>query len=68
MAGLLLSIFDYIVFSVVLLVSVGIGIFYSFRQKTSSEYLHGEHQMSLAPVSISLVVSYISAFTMQVRA
>ena len=61
------SVVDYIVLVSVLLFSLGIGIFYSYRQKTSEEYLHGGRQMALVPVSISLVVSFISAVTMQVR-
>ena len=60
------SVVDYIVLVAVLLISLGIGIFYSCRQKTSEEYLHGGRQMSVIPVSISLVVSFISAITMQV--
>ena len=60
------SIVDYIVLAGVLIASLGIGIFYSYKQKTSEEYLHGGRRMPLIPVSISLVVSFISAITMQV--
>ena len=60
------SILDYVVLVVILLASLGIGIFYSCKQRTQEEYLHGGRKMSLLPVAISMVVSQISAITLQV--
>lgn len=58
-------ILDYIVFVVVLLISLIIGIVFSCRQRTSEEYIHGSHSIGLVPVSISLIVSFLSAVTIQ---
>ena len=58
---------DYILFVVMLLVSLGIGIYSAFtggRQKTTSEYLMGNRQLRLAPVALSICVSMISANTL----
>ena len=56
---------DYVIFCVVIVGSLLIGVYYSFSQKSSSEYLQGRHQLGLLPVSISMMVSFISAVTMQ---
>ena len=58
---------DYVIFFGVLLGSLAIGIYYSFSQKSSSEYLQGKRRMRLVPVSISMTVSFVSAVTMQVN-
>ena len=58
---------DYVIFVVVIVGSLLIGVYFSFSQKSSSEYLQGRRQMGLVPVSISMMVSFISAVTMQVR-
>ena len=58
---------DYILFVVMLLVSLGIGIYSAFtggRQKTTSEYLMGNRQLKLAPVALSICVSMVSANTL----
>jgi predicted permease len=51
---------DYLVFVAVLLVSIGIGVFYAFfaksKQKTTSEFLMGNRQMNYLSLSISLTV------------
>ena len=57
---------DYCVFGAVLLISLGIGLYHALtggKQKTKGEYLTGNRQMSLLPVSISILVSIISANT-----
>ena len=57
---------DYCVFGAVLLISLGIGLYHALRggkQKTKGEYLMGNRQMSLLPVSISILVSIISSNT-----
>lgn len=58
---------DYIIFAGTLLVSLGIGFYHSFtggKQKTTNEYLMGNRQMNILPVTISMTVSYISTITM----
>ena len=52
---------DYVVFSVALALSLGIGIFFSFRQKSTGEYFAGNRQLNLAAVGVSMFMSYISA-------
>ena len=57
---------DYVVFSTVLALSCIIGLFFNFyggRQKTNQDYLMGNRQLNTIPVSISLVVSFISAIS-----
>ena len=61
-----LHVLDYVIFFGVLLGSLTIGIYYSFSQKSSSEYLQGKRRMRLVPVSIAMIVSFVSAVTMQV--
>lgn len=62
------SIIDYVVFSVMLLISALIGVWYGCgpggKQKTTAEYLLGDRQMKNWPVAISLLVSYLSAITL----
>ena len=55
---------DYAVFSGMLLISLGIGIYHSFtggKQKTTSEYILGNRQMKLWPTTLSMMVSYVSS-------
>ena len=55
---------DYVVFAVVLLFSAGIGLYHAFaggRQRTTGEYLMGNRNMRTVPVSLSILVSFISA-------
>ena len=56
---------DYVVFSVMLLISALIGIWYGCgpggKQKTTAEYLLGDRQLKNWPVAISLLGSYVSA-------
>ncbi|RMX60095.1 hypothetical protein pdam_00004501 [Pocillopora damicornis] len=62
------GIVDYVVFSVMMLISALIGIWYGCgpggKQKTTAEYLLGDRQMKNWPVAISLLVSYLSAITL----
>lgn len=59
---------DYVVFSIMMLISALIGIWYGCgpggKQKTTAEYLLGDRKMSFWPVAISLLVSYLSAITL----
>ena len=60
-----LSLVDYVIFAIVLAISAGIGIFFGCRgQKTTSEFLMGGRNMSILPVSLSLLASFLSAITL----
>ncbi|XP_063598194.1 sodium-coupled monocarboxylate transporter 1-like [Penaeus indicus] len=57
---------DYVVFSLMLVVSVGIGVYSSLRGKGASStqaFLLGGRDMSLAPVAFSLTGGVISAIS-----
>ena len=58
---------DYVVFGLMLLISAGIGIYHGCtggKQRTTSEYLLGDRSMKTMPISISLLVSFLSAITL----
>lgn len=58
---------DYIMFSAMLLVSAGIGVYFGCmgtRQKSATEYLFGGRSMSVIPVAVSLVASHVSGVTL----
>lgn len=56
------SIVDYAAFTLLLVLSAIIGIYYGFvskkKQNTTAEYLLGGQKMTLLPIAISLIVSY----------
>lgn len=57
------SIYDYTIVALMLTISLGIGVFYGFCQKSgssSNEFLLGSG-MSLFPVTLSLTTSFITA-------
>lgn len=59
------SVYDYVVFGAMLSVSAIIGIYYGFRgQKTTKELLMGGKSMSVFPVSMSVLASFMSAITL----
>ncbi|KAJ8020485.1 Sodium-coupled monocarboxylate transporter 2 [Holothuria leucospilota] len=61
-----LSAVDYAILVVFLLFSAGIGVFHALRggrQRTAKEYLLADRQMNPIPVTISVVVSVLSAVT-----
>ncbi|XP_066264336.1 sodium-dependent multivitamin transporter-like [Branchiostoma lanceolatum] len=58
---------DYIVFSLMLLVSAGIGVYYRCtggKQKTTREFLMADRKMGVLPVALSLLASFTSAITL----
>ncbi|XP_022250353.1 sodium-coupled monocarboxylate transporter 1-like [Limulus polyphemus] len=58
---------DYIVFAGMLTVSAAIGIYYACsgsKQSTTKEFLMGDRSMSVFPVSISVLASFMSAITL----
>ncbi|NWH65472.1 SC5A8 protein, partial [Geococcyx californianus] len=60
------SVWDYVVFTAMLLVSAIIGIYYAFAgggQKTSKDFLMGGRRMNAFPVALSLTASFMSAVT-----
>nr|CAD7255941.1 unnamed protein product [Timema shepardi] len=57
---------DYVVLSLMLIISASIGVYYRFtggKQKTTQEYLHGDKDLSVIPVAVSLMASFMSAIT-----
>ncbi|XP_069698875.1 sodium-coupled monocarboxylate transporter 1-like [Periplaneta americana] len=57
---------DITIFSLMMLASILIGIYYGFwgkKNDTMEEYLHGSRAMSVLPISASLIVSFISGVT-----
>ncbi|ELU13534.1 hypothetical protein CAPTEDRAFT_189333 [Capitella teleta] len=54
---------DYVVFLVILAISMGIGIFYARKGKnkeTTATFLMADRSMSILPVSLSLLASFLS--------
>ncbi|KAH8357419.1 hypothetical protein KR084_000834 [Drosophila pseudotakahashii] len=67
MEDLRFSLMDYIVFSLMLSASAGIGVYFGFFSKaknTTEEYLQGGKKMPTLPVAISLVSSQLSGVAM----
>ncbi|XP_044535088.1 sodium-coupled monocarboxylate transporter 1-like [Gracilinanus agilis] len=59
------SVWDYLVFGAVLLLSALFGLYYAMteRKKTDTHFLLGGRQMTAYPVSLSLAASFMSAIT-----
>lgn len=63
------SVLDYCLFVAVFLVSAVVGLYYFLKEKfgkkemTSDDLLMGGREMSVFPVAMSLVASYMSAIT-----
>ncbi|NXW55851.1 SC5A8 protein, partial [Eurystomus gularis] len=60
------TVWDYVVFAAMLLVSAVIGVYYAFvggGQKTSKDFLMGGRSMNAVPVALSLTASFMSAVT-----
>lgn len=58
---------DYVIFVIMLCVSVGIGFFYACtgtKQKTASEYLVANRSMGKFPITLSLIASFMSSIAM----
>ncbi|XP_067122328.1 sodium-coupled monocarboxylate transporter 1-like [Centruroides vittatus] len=58
---------DYAVFAVMLAISAFIGIYYACsgsKQKTTDEFLMGGRSLSVFPVSMSILASFMSAITL----
>ncbi|NWU45120.1 SC5A8 protein, partial [Hylia prasina] len=60
------TVWDYVVFAAMLLISAIIGIYYAFvggGQKTTKDFLTAGRSMSALPVALSLTASFMSAVT-----
>uniref|UniRef100_A0AAQ6AEV7 Solute carrier family 5 member 8 n=1 Tax=Amphiprion ocellaris TaxID=80972 RepID=A0AAQ6AEV7_AMPOC len=60
------SVWDYVVFAGVIVVSASIGLFQSFRgrkESTSAEFLLGGRRMTAVPVAMSLTASFMSGIS-----
>ncbi|NXH20035.1 SC5A8 protein, partial [Bucco capensis] len=60
------TVWDYVVFAAMLLISAAIGVYYAFvggGQKTSKDFLMGGRSMTAVPVALSLTASFMSAVT-----
>ncbi|XP_066295568.1 sodium-coupled monocarboxylate transporter 1-like [Branchiostoma lanceolatum] len=60
------GVWDYVVFSLMLCVSAGIGLYYACtggKQSTQKEFLMADQSMPTLPVMMSLLASFISAVT-----
>ena len=60
------SVWDYLVFACMLLISSIIGIYFAFggKQSSTKEYLMAGRNMSWFPIFVSLLASYLSAITL----
>uniref|UniRef100_A0A336M4V5 CSON009897 protein n=1 Tax=Culicoides sonorensis TaxID=179676 RepID=A0A336M4V5_CULSO len=61
------SVWDYVVFGLMLIISASIGVYYRCtggKQKTTKEYLMADRSMAVWPVSFSLMASFMSAVTL----
>lgn len=61
-----LNVWDYLIISGLFVFSSTVGLYYAFRdrkQQTSRGYFLGNRNMSIIPVSLSIVVSTLSAIT-----
>ena len=55
---------DYVIFAVVLAISIAIGLYHAFsggKQRTTKEYLMGNRELKTLPVALSILVSFVSA-------
>ncbi|KAH0948285.1 hypothetical protein HN011_011329 [Eciton burchellii] len=61
-----LSVTDYVVIAILMVISSAIGIYYWFRdrQKSTEEYFVANKSMRMIPVAIGLMVSYLSAVSL----
>ncbi|CAD5118651.1 DgyrCDS7339 [Dimorphilus gyrociliatus] len=58
------SVLDYALFATTLVISLSIGLFSAFRKRkenTTGEYLMGGRKLQMIPVSLSILVTYVSA-------
>ncbi|KAL0882297.1 hypothetical protein ABMA27_000817 [Loxostege sticticalis] len=67
MAEAVFGIWDYVIMAATMIASVLIGLYFRFsggKQKTNEEYLLADRNMSILPVAVSLMASFMSAITL----
>lgn len=61
--GVHFSAIDYGIFTIMLMLSSLIGLYYGFvakkKQNNTAEYLLGGKKMSIVPIAVSLIVTYV---------
>ncbi|XP_043572975.1 sodium-coupled monocarboxylate transporter 1 isoform X1 [Chiloscyllium plagiosum] len=60
------TVWDYVVFVIMLLVSASIGVYHAIKargQQSNSQFLLGDRQLRALPVAMSLTASFMSAVT-----
>ncbi|KAJ2952380.1 hypothetical protein O0L34_g4663 [Tuta absoluta] len=58
---------DYVIMATTMLMSIAIGLYFRFtggKQATNEEYLLADRNMSILPVAVSLMASFMSAVTL----
>ncbi|XP_048007672.1 putative sodium-dependent multivitamin transporter [Leguminivora glycinivorella] len=58
---------DYVIIAATLIISTAIGVYYRFsggKQKTNEEFLLADRNMSIMPVAVSLMASFMSAISL----
>ncbi|XP_068631140.1 putative sodium-dependent multivitamin transporter [Battus philenor] len=61
------GLWDYIIMMATMIASVAIGLYFRFsggKQRTNEEYLLADRNMSILPVAVSLMASFMSAITL----
>ncbi|XP_045447121.1 putative sodium-dependent multivitamin transporter [Melitaea cinxia] len=61
------GVWDYVIMTATMIASVAIGLYFRFsggKQKTNDEYLLADRNMSIFPVAVSLMASFMSAITL----
>ncbi|CAH2105669.1 unnamed protein product [Euphydryas editha] len=61
------QVWDYVIMTATMIASVAIGLYFRFsggKQKTNDEYLLADRNMSIFPVAVSLMASFMSAITL----
>ncbi|XP_069358180.1 putative sodium-dependent multivitamin transporter [Maniola hyperantus] len=67
MAQTIFGVWDYIIMIATMVASIVIGLYFRFsggKQKTNDEYLLADRNMSIFPVAVSLMASFMSAITL----
>ncbi|XP_045765977.1 putative sodium-dependent multivitamin transporter [Maniola jurtina] len=67
MAQTMFGVWDYIIMIATMIASIFIGLYFRFsggKQKTNDEYLLADRNMSIFPVAVSLMASFMSAITL----
>lgn len=60
------SVADYVVFSLILAISAGTGLFYAIKNRdnvNSAEYLLAERRMHVFSVAMSMLLTFVSALS-----